>query len=186
VIRSRISLSTSVVAILTICSAWALLAQAQDAPSVRVPPDQRTLSDILSKYNDLDAVAPNRIQRDRLSEEFRKQFCAHIPTGDVSGWIGAIGSVGDRGPDKSIRIDMGVNVFDLHSGSHGIELSIGNYYAYGVTNSNTQPHPPTEIPVGSPLYEAAANFRRGDVVRFNGTSSHMCPPKPATRIIQRA
>jgi hypothetical protein len=143
------------------------LAHAQDAPGIGVPPDQRALSDILSKYNGLDAAAPNRIQQDRIAEAFKKEFCAHIPTGDVTGWIGEISSVDYHGPDKSIRIDMGVNIFDLDSGSYGVELSLGNYYAYGITAANTQPHSPTEIPVGSPLYEMAANLRSGDTIRFN-------------------
>lgn len=167
-------------------SIWASPLRAQSYQSVRVPADQRTLSDILSKYNDLDAGAPNQIQRDRIGAEFRKEFCAHIPTGDVTGWIGDVGSVNDRGPDKGIQLDMGVNLFDLHSGSHGIELSVSNYYSYGVSSQSIQPHPPTVIPVGSPLYEMAANFQHGDVVRFNATfipyvSAQACYDNDTTR-----
>ena len=180
---NRVTTTISTALALWVCGALPSWAQAQ---SVQVPPDQRDLSDILSKYNDLDATAPNQIQPDRITGEFRKEFCAHIPTGDVTGWIGEIGTVDDRGPDRSIRIDMGVNIFALHSGSHGIELSIGNYYAYGVTSTNTQPHSPAEIPAGSPLYETAANFRHGDVVRFNGTlipyvSAQACYDNDTTR-----
>jgi hypothetical protein len=151
---------------LSVCLASPLWAQTQ---SVQVPADQRSLSDILSKYNDLDTAAPNEIQRKKIEAQFRQEFCAKIPRGDVSGWIGEVGSVDDRGPDKNIRLDLGVNIFDLHSGSFGVELSIGNYYAYGVTRNNTQPHEPTEIPIRSPLYDLTANLRSGDVVRFSAT-----------------
>ena len=64
---------------------------------------------------------------------------------------------------------MSVNIFDLHSGVLGVELSLGNYYAYGVTGDNTRRHLPTVIPVGSPLYDFAENLRSGDVIRFIGT-----------------
>jgi hypothetical protein len=176
-------LVVSIALALWACGTRASCAQTQ---SVQVPADQRVLSDILSRYNDLDAAAPNEIQRNRIDSEFHKEFCARIPSGDVSGWIGDIGSVDDLGPDKSIRLDMGVNIFDVHSGSLGIELSVGNHYAYGVAGKNTQPHPPTEIPVGSPLYEVVANFRHGDVVRFNGTfipyvSAEACQDNDTTR-----
>jgi hypothetical protein len=152
--------------VLTAISAQPLWAQAQ---SVQVPTEQRELSNILSRYNELHDGAPNSIQRDRIDAQFRSDFCGKIPNGNVSGWIGTVDSIDDHTPDKGIRLRLGVNIFNLGSGPLGIELSLGNYYAYGVNSSNTQPHPPTIIPVGSPLYNAVANLRDGDVVRFSGT-----------------
>jgi hypothetical protein len=87
----------------------------------------------------------------------------------VSGWIGNVDMINDRSPDKGIRLKLSVETFDHRSGPLGIELSLGNDYAYGVFSDNTQPHPPTIIPVGSPLYDIASKLREGDVVRFNGT-----------------
>jgi hypothetical protein len=49
------------------------------------------------------------------------------------------------------------------------ELTLGNDYAYSVDADNTQPHSPTVIPVGSPLYEAVSNLAEGDTVVFSGT-----------------
>jgi hypothetical protein len=157
--------ATLVALALSACATSPLWAQTQ---SVRVPPDQRALSDILSKYNDLAGEAPNDIQRKKIEAQFYQEFCARIPKGDVSGWIGDVGSVDDRGPNKSIRLDVGVNLSDIHSGQFGIVLSIGNYGAYGILK-NTQPHEQTEIPVGPPLYDKVSNFRRGDAVRFSAT-----------------
>jgi hypothetical protein len=89
--------ATLVALALSACATYPLWAQTQ---SVRVPPDQRALSDILSKYNDLAAEAPNDIQRKKIEAQFHQEFCAGIPKGDVSGWIGDVGLVDDRGPDK--------------------------------------------------------------------------------------
>lgn len=137
--------------------------------NVQVPTDQRILTTVLSKYNELHDDAPNSIQQDKIDAQFRQEFCARIPRGDVTGWIGEVGSVDDRTPDKSIRLDLGVETIDIRSGALGVELSLGNYYAYGVDGDNTEPHQPTTIPVGSPLYDTAADLRSGDVVKFDGT-----------------
>ena len=84
--------ATLVALALSACATSPLWAQTQ---SVRVPLDQRALSDILSKYNDLAAEAPNDIQRKKIEAQFYQEFCARIPKGDVSGWIGDVGSVDD-------------------------------------------------------------------------------------------
>jgi hypothetical protein len=89
--------------------------------------------------------------------------------GQCFGWIGNVDSLDNHAPDKGIRLKLSVDTFDHLGGPLGIELSLGNYYAYGASNSNTQPHPPTIIPVGSSLYDAVSNLGEGDVVRFGGT-----------------
>jgi hypothetical protein len=142
-------------------------AQAQN--SVQIPAQQRQLTSILSKYNDLHESAPNNIQRDKIDLDFRRVFCAAIPKGEVSGWIGEIESIDNDTPDKAIRLSMEVSTQDLISGGLGIELSLGNYYAYGVDDKNTQPHGSTVIPVSSPLYNAVSMLRNGDTVIFSGT-----------------
>ena len=121
------------------------------------------------KFNDIHESAPNDIQRDKIDLEFRKEFCAAIPRGDVSGWIGEVNSIDNNSPDKGIQLSLGVNTQDLSSGGLGVELSLGNYYAYGVDRKNTQPHGPTVIPVSSPLYNTVSTFRSGDTVIFSGT-----------------
>jgi hypothetical protein len=126
---------------------------AKSRPAVQVG------SDILSKYNDLAGEAPNGIQTKKIEAQFYQEFCARIPKGDVSGWIGDVGSVDDRGPNKSIRLDVGVNLSDIHSGQFGIVLTIGNYGAYGILK-NTQPHEQTEIPVGLRRITTLNAFRR--------------------------
>jgi hypothetical protein len=163
---SRVTLIIAATVVVHVFGSQPLWAQTQ---SVQVPVEQRELSSVLSRYNDLHDSAPNSIQRDRIDVQFRSEFCTKIPRGEVSGWIGSVNSIDDHTPDKGIRLILGVNIFDLRSGPLGIELSLGNYYAYGVNSNNTQTHPPTIIPVGSPLYDIASNLRDGDVVRFNGT-----------------
>ena len=163
---SRVTVIVPVLLASAVCGASPSWPQAQ---SVQVPAEQRELSKILSKYNDLHEGAPNNIQRDKIDADFRKEFCAKIPKGDVSGWIGEVWSVDDHTPNKGIRLDLAVHTDDLAIGGLGIELSLGNDYAYGVSRNNTQPHPPTTIPVGSLLYDVVSNLRQGDAVRFSGT-----------------
>ena len=163
---SHVTMMITATVVLTVFGAQPSWAQAK---TVQVPAEQRELSNILSKYNELHENAPNNIQRDRIDVQFRKEFCAKVPKGDVSGWIGNVDSISDHTPDKGIRLKLSVDTFDKRSGPLGIELSLGNDYAYGVSNGNTQPHPPTIIPVGSALYDIASTLREGDVVRFSGT-----------------
>jgi hypothetical protein len=142
-------------------------AQAQN--SVQVPAQQRELTSILSKYNDLHESAPNNIQRDKIDLEFRKEFCAAMPRGEVSGWIGEVNSIDNYSPDKGIRLSLEVHTQDLSSGGLGVELSLGNYYAYGVDERNILPHSSTIISVGSPIYNTISALRSGDTVIFSGT-----------------
>jgi hypothetical protein len=144
---------------------------------VQVPAEQRALSEILSKYNELYHDAPNDIQGNRIEAEFKKEFCAKIPTGDVSGWIGKVASIDDHTPDKGINLELDVQTGNLRKGSLGIVLSLGNDYAYGVQQSNTRTHSPTVIPAGSPLYAVTAGLRRLDVIRFNATFIPYSPPQ---------
>jgi hypothetical protein len=139
------------------------------AQGVPVPLAQRALTTVLSQYNDREASAPNSIQREKIEPEFRKAFCAKIPTGDVTGWVGEVNSIDDDDPGKGIRLILEVATNDLSSGAYGVELSLGNYYAYGVEEENTRPHSPTVIPVGSPLYDKVATLQTGDTVVFSGT-----------------
>jgi uncharacterized protein YecT (DUF1311 family) len=67
---------------------------------VVVPAEQKELSSILSRFNVLSNNAPNDIQREKLEPAFRKEFCAKIPQGDVSGWIGEVRSIDNRTPSK--------------------------------------------------------------------------------------
>jgi len=159
--------STAVMLALVIGICSASISWAQNG--VQVPAQQRELTRILSKYNDLHESAPNNIQRDKIDSEFRKEFCAAIPKGEVSGWVGEVNSIDNNSPDKGIRLSLGVHTQDLSSGGLGVELSLGNYYAYGVDEKNTQPHGPTVIPVNSPLYNTVSMFRSGDTVIFSGT-----------------
>jgi hypothetical protein len=136
---------------------------------IQVPPQQRALTAILSKYNDLRGDAPNDIQKDRIDSEFRKAFCAAIPKGDVSGWVGEVNSIDNDTPSKGIQLWLGVSTHDLFSGDLGVDLSLGNSYAYGVSDKNTKPHAETVIPISSPLYRAVSTLRNGDTVIFSGT-----------------
>lgn len=43
-------------------------------------------------------------------------------------------------------------------------FSLGNFYASGVNEQNTQPHGPTVIPVNSPLYNTVSMFRSGEAM----------------------
>jgi hypothetical protein len=141
----------------------------QERKSVTVPPEQRALTDILSKYNELYANAANSIQQEKVYPAFKREFCAKIPQDSVSGWIGEIDTIDDDSPTKGINLRLSVHTTSLFSGGLGVELSLGNKYAYGVNERNTQPHSPTAIPVGSPLYELVSNLREGDAIIFNGT-----------------
>ena len=151
---------------LSVCGAHPSWAQTEQ--TVTVPSKQRALTSILSKYNDLYESAPNDIQRDKVSPSFKKEFCENIPKGSVSGWIGEVSSIDDRSPSKGINLYLGVSTYDLRSGGLGVELSLGNRYAYGVSEDNTQPHLPTIIPLNSALFDAVSNLRSGDTVIFSG------------------
>jgi len=152
----------------TFCICGTSTSWAQTA-SIKVPADQHVLTAILSKYNERLLNAPNSIGQGKLDAQYRQDFCAHIPQGDVKGWIGSVWSINDREPDKSLRLDLSVSTIDLISGPQGIQLSISNSYGYGVDWNNTASHAPTTIPVGSPLYDTVASLRVGDVIRFNAT-----------------
>jgi hypothetical protein len=172
---SQLPTAIALALVIGVCSASISWAQ----NGVQVPAQQRKLTRILSKYNDLHEGAPNNIQRDKIDLEFRKEFCAAIPRGEVSGWIGEVNSIDNNSPDKGIRLSLEVHTQDLSSGGLGVELSLGNYYAYGVDEQNTQPHGPTVIPVGLPLYNTVSMFRSGDTVIFSGnfipySSSQAC------------
>src|SRR5665213_1885037 len=90
----------TVTAALVIGVCGASLASAQAQNSIRVPAAQRALTDILSKYNVLYNAAPNDIQGRKIASAFYKEFCAAIPRGSVSGWIGEVKSIDDYTPNK--------------------------------------------------------------------------------------
>ena len=108
----------SVVLALVVGVCCASISWAQNG--VQVPAQQRELTRILSKYNDLHESAPNNIQRDKTDLEFRKEFCAAIPRGEVSGWVGEVNSIDNNSPDMGIRLSLGVHTQDLSSGGLGV------------------------------------------------------------------
>jgi hypothetical protein len=154
----------------------ASLVSAQAQKNVSVPAAQRALSNIVSKYSELYDAAPNDIQQKKVASKFRQEFCANIPRGSVSGWIGGVTRIDDNTPDKGINLDLEVSTGNLRpsaSGALGIELSLGNSDGWVVSNPNA--HPPTfastsevRIRVGSPLYNTASMLRSGDTVAFGG------------------
>lgn len=149
---------------LSVCGAappWA-----QEQKSVNVPAEQRALTDILSKYNALDQEAANDIQRKKVHPAFKKEFCAKIPQGSVSGWVGEVYSLDDNSPAKGINLSLSVSTEDLYPGAFGVGLWLGTDV---VSEDSTQPHSPTIIPAGSPLYQVVSNLRDGDTVVFDGT-----------------
>jgi hypothetical protein len=143
-------------------------ASAQTTQSVHVPADQRAFSDLTSKYNKLYDEAPNSIQRDKLEKQYESEFCNHLPTGDVFGWVGSL-TYEPRvvGSQNGIELNLWVHTEDMYSAVTGgnIVLTLDNYGAW----KGLQPHTPTEIPAGSPLYDIATNLRDGDVIRFDAT-----------------
>jgi hypothetical protein len=144
-------------------------ASAQTAQSVRVPADQRAFSDLTSKYNKLFDNAPNEIQRKQLHKEYEREFCDHLPTGDVFGWIGYLASEPRLvGSQDDIQLTLDVDTDDMYPAFTGGNLSLFvDNYADGM--KGLQPHTPTEILVGSPLYDIATNLRDGDTMRFDAT-----------------
>jgi hypothetical protein len=169
--------SLVLLAAMSICDAIPSWAQSQK--SVIAPAEQRELTNILSKYNDLYESAPNSIQKKKIEPAFRTEFCAKIPEGHVSGWVGEVNSIDNDSPTNGMRLVLSVHTDNIISGRFGVELSLGNRYAYGVTEENTQPHYSTIIPADSPLFEAASTLRSGDAVIFSGnfipyTSAQAC------------
>lgn len=156
-------------AALTVSLSIATPISAQTRSNVQIPAQQKALTDILSKYNNLHESAPNSIQRDRIDSDFKKVFCAAIPKGNVAGWIGDVDTIDNDSPSKGIRLVLGVSTQDLSTGGLGIELSLGNFPGYGISARNIKPHAETIIPVGSPLYRVVSNLRSGDTVIFSGT-----------------
>lgn len=144
----------------------AALSWAQEQKSVSVPAEQRALTDILSKYNALDQEAPNDIQRKKVYPAFKKEFCAKIPQSSVSGWVGEVYTLDDNSPTKGINLSLLVHTENLYPGALGVGLWLGTN---AVSEDSTQPHPPTIIPVGSPLYQVVSNLRNGDTVIFSGS-----------------
>lgn len=151
---------------LTMCGAAPSWSQARK--SIVVPTEQRKLTELLSKYNELYAHATNGIQREKVYPAFKKEFCAKLPKGNVSGWIGEVDFVDDNSPTKGINLRVSVHTTNLFSGGLGVELSIGNSYGYGINEHNTMPHPATIIPIGSRLYEVVSSLREGDAIMFSG------------------
>jgi hypothetical protein len=147
----------------------ASLSWAQSQKGVGAPAEQRELTNILSKYNNLYESAPNGIQKEKILPAFKKDFCSKIPKGQVSAWVGEVSSIDVDPAGEGIRLILSVNTDNIFSGGLGVELSLGNRYAYGVTDDNTQPHPSTIIPPNSPLFEATSNLRSGDAVIFSGS-----------------
>jgi len=168
--RNIIDLNLSRVCVVSIAlGACGLSTSRAQTASVKVPPDQWILTSILSKYNQLYDNAPNDIVKRKIDPQYREEFCAHVPASDVKGWIGTVWSINDRGPDKSLKLDLSVSTVNAVRGSYGGILIVENHDGYGVSKKNTAPHEITTIPVGSPLYDIAASLREGDVIRFNAT-----------------
>lgn len=139
------------------------------AQAVTVPVQQKKLTEVLSKYNALMGDAPNSIKRDQVRAQYAQAFCAAIPKGSVSNWVGTINTLNNRTPSKGINLMVDISTSSLYSGSLGVVLALGNQYAYGVSDKNTAPHAPTVIPVDSPLYNTVVNLREGDVIYFSGS-----------------
>lgn len=139
------------------------------AQALTVPAQQKKLTDVLSKYNALMGDAPNSIKRDQVREQYYKAFCAAIPKGTVTNWVGMINTLNDRTPSKGINLMLDIHTSSIYSGSLGVMLGLGNQYAYGVSEKNTAPHASTVIPYGSPLYNTVVNLREGDTVYFSGS-----------------
>ena len=155
-------------ALLIIGGLFASLSWGQTQGRVRVPADQRALTDVLSKFNERAGDAPNDIQREKVDAEFGRAFCAKRPKGDVSGWVGTIESIDDNNPSKGISLHLGINTQNLYSGPFGVGLWVNNDYGiYGDAYAHNGP--PQLIPVGSPLYNAVSTLREGDTVAFSGT-----------------
>lgn len=172
----------TIVAAFVVGACCVSLVSAQAQSSVRVPAAQRALTSLLVKYNDLDKGTPsegppNEMQSKKIESDFRKHFCAMIPTDSVSGWIGKVNTIDDNSPDKGIRLALEVHTNSLSNDiinrnggtSLGIQLTLGNYYSYGVSAQNTQRHSVTTIPVGSPLYNISSTLRTDDIIMFSGS-----------------
>jgi len=153
----------------TIMIAFGLAVNASStrAEDVQVPA-QRELTTILTKYNGLHAEAPNNIQEAKVDAAYEKEFCANIPKGDVSGWIGEVDSIDEQSPNGGVRLSLYISTEGLVSGGLGVELSLGNFYAYGVSDENTPQHSQLLIAKNAPLYNVAATLGPGDTVAFGG------------------
>jgi len=150
----------------------ASVASAHTQHSIRVPAAQRALSNIVSKYSELYDAAPNDIQQNKIASEFRQVFCANIPRGGVSGWIGKVWKINDDTPHKGIHLDLEVSTDNLKpsvSGALGIGLWLGN--------SDTS----ASFQVGSPLYNTASTLRTRETVAFSGTFVPFSSPQACYR-----
>ena len=59
------------------------------------------------------AVLGGCSQSATIDVQFRTEFCAKVPKGDVSGWIGNVDSISDHTPDKGIRLKLGRELINL-------------------------------------------------------------------------
>jgi hypothetical protein len=149
----------TIMATLVVGVCCASLASAQTQNNIRVPSAQRALSNILSKYSRLYDAAPNDIQKSKILSSYRQKFCANLPRGGVSGWVGDVWKINDNTPNKGIYLDMEVSIENLQTsadGALGIGLWLGNSDASD------------SLRVGSPLYNTASTLRNGDAVIFSG------------------
>lgn len=105
-----------------------------------------------------------------------KAFCAAIPRGSVSGWVGKVVAVTDEirveareGNGLTLIPPNGMLLLLNIATENSPELALGNFYWAGVNDQMTQPHPPTLFPVGSPLYKITLGLKPGDTVVFSGS-----------------
>jgi len=164
----------------------ASVASAQTQNSISVPAAQRALSSIETKMMELAQKKGGKADYHPLE----KAFCAAIPRGSVSGWVGKVVDMGinevEMGQENGFTGSAPEGSFLMLNvateGSH--ELALGNFYWSAVTYSTTEPHPPTIFPVGSPLNTMRLGLRAGDTVIFSGSFVHFNPtrslPDPCT------
>ena len=135
--------------------------------SAPLPSQEQNLITIFSKYNQRYNAAPNEIQEQRISREFRKAFCQAIPRNRVKGWIGNIDSITRNKKTNGIELEVSLNDTNMVTGGLGIVLLLGNS-EYQYYKSDTKPHKSTIFTHGSKLYEKVSMMRVNDTVTFDG------------------
>ena len=131
------------------------------------PRQEQNLIAIFSKYNQRYNAAPNEIQEERISREFRKAFCQAIPRNRVKGWIGNINSITKNKKTNRIELEVSLDDTNMETGGLGIVLVLGNS-EYQYYKSDTKPHKSTIFAHGSKLYKEVSMMRVDDKVVFDG------------------
>ena len=143
------------------------IAKPNMAFSAPLPSQEQNLITIFSKYNQRYNAAPNEIQEQRISREFRKAFCQAIPRNRVKGWIGNIDSITRNKKTNGIELEVSLVDTNMVTGGLGIVLVLGNS-EYQYYKSDTKPHKSTIFAHGSKLYKEVSMMRVDDKVVFDG------------------